>query len=199
MKERVYQRRSRCWIVVGASRRNLLISTATPRLNSISWRLEPLAHHLSSISKRQQSKPLSPRQQISQRNDSVMVIHTELACIFKRAIDRDPNVKHQVNVNMIARSGACARMRAQARGRAGAPLPARGAMAPAPPPKLSWKLGKIRYDIKLSHGCGKHVTINQYIKGPPTSKLSGVGRKHVTINQYIKATARFLSLRLLNK
>jgi hypothetical protein len=128
-----------------------------------------------------------------------MVIHTELACIFKRAIDRDPDAKHQVNVNMIARSGAYARVRAQARGRAGAPLPVRGAMAPAPPPKLSWKLGKIRYDIKLSHGRGKHVTINQYIKDTLPPKLSHGRGKHVTINQYIKATARFLSLRLLNK
>jgi hypothetical protein len=98
-----------------------------------------------------------------------MVIHTELACIFKRAIDRDPDVKHQVTVNMITRSGACARVRAQARGRAGAPLPARGAMALAPPPKLS------RPDRK-------HVTINQYINPP---KLSRPDRKHVTINQYI--------------
>jgi hypothetical protein len=85
-----------------------------------------------------------------------MVIHTELACIFKRAIDRDPDVKHQVTVNMITRSGACARVRAQARGRAGAPLPARGAMALAPPPKLS------RPDRK-------HVTINQYINPPKLS------------------------------
>jgi hypothetical protein len=106
-----------------------------------------------------------------------MTYHSIVECVTNRPFEQVADAKHQATHSMIARSGAYARVRAQARGRAGAPLPARGAMAPAPPPKLSWKLGKIRYDIKLSHGRGKHVTINQYIK----------------------ATARFLSLRLLNK
>jgi hypothetical protein len=128
-----------------------------------------------------------------------MTYHSIVECVTNRPFEQVADAKHQATHSMIARSGAYARVRAQARGRAGAPLPARGAMAPAPPPKLSWKLGKIRYDIKLSHGRGKHVTINQYIKDTLPPKLSHGRGKHVTINQYIKATARFLSLRLLNK
>ena len=190
---------SRYLIAVSAGRSKRWTSTATQPSNSISWPLELLAHPSLSINKRRLLKPLSPHQQISRRNDSVMTYHSIVECVTNRPFEQVADAKHQATHSMIARSGAYARVRSQARGRAGAPLPARGAMAPAPPPKLSWKLGKIRYDIKLSHGCGKHVAINQYIKDPPTPKLSGVGRKHVTINQYIKATARFLSLRLLNK
>lgn len=194
MKGHAYRRPSRCLIVVGASPRSLSISIPTQRLNSISWRLEQSAHHLSSISKHRLLKLSSLHQQISRRNDNVMVIHTEPGCIRKRAIDRDPDANHQVTVNMIARSGACARARAQARGRALAPLPARGAMALAPPSKLSWKLGKTRYDIKLPPKLSRDIWKTRY-----GFELSHGRGKYVTINQYIKAMARFLSLRLLNK
>jgi len=77
-----------------------------------------------------------------------MVIHTELECVFKPSYDRDPAFNHAVVVSMIARSGVCARVRAQARGRAPAPLPARVAMALAPPPNFLRGFLKHHYDFE---------------------------------------------------
>ncbi len=68
-----------------------------------------------------------------------------MECVRIRPFGEVADANHQATVNMIARSGVCARERAQARGRAPAPLPARVAMALAPPSKFPWKLGKIRY------------------------------------------------------
>jgi hypothetical protein len=78
-----------------------------------------------------------------------MTHHSIVECVTNRPFEQVADDNHQATVSMIARSGVCARMRAQARGRAPAPLPARVAMALAPLPKLSWGFPKTRYDIKL--------------------------------------------------
>ena len=79
-----------------------------------------------------------------------MIIRSNVECVTNRPFGHDPNAKHQVTVNMIARSGAYARTCAQARGRAPAPLPARVAMALAPPSKFPRAFPEHHYDIKLS-------------------------------------------------
>jgi hypothetical protein len=78
-----------------------------------------------------------------------MIPVANMECVTNRPFGHDPNAKHQATVNMIARSGVCARTRAQARGRGPAPLPARVAMALAPPSKFPHTFLKHHYDIKL--------------------------------------------------
>jgi hypothetical protein len=78
-----------------------------------------------------------------------MISVANMECVTNRPFGHDPNAKHQVTVNMIARSGAYARARAQARRRAPAPLPARVAMALAPLPKLSGVFSKHHYDVDI--------------------------------------------------
>jgi hypothetical protein len=77
-----------------------------------------------------------------------MIIRSNVECVTNRPFGHDPNAKHQVTVNMIARSGAYARARAQARARAPAPLSARVAMALAPLPKIPRDIWKTRYGFE---------------------------------------------------
>jgi len=155
---------SRCLIVVSAGRSKRWISTPTQPSNSISWPLELLAHPSLSINKRRLLKPLSPHQQISQRNDSVMTYHSIVECVTNRPFGHDPAfnvVNNVVQINRVhylfsyvvhAFERSCVRTHERsnawtyARGRVGAPLPARGAMALAPPPKIPSAPSKTRYD-----------------------------------------------------
>ena len=103
MRERVCRRPLPYWTVDGVSHHSLSTSTPIQRLNCISWRLELSAHHLSSTSKRQQSKPLSPRQQISQRNDIAMIYHSIVECVTNRPFGHDPAFNVVNNVVQINR------------------------------------------------------------------------------------------------
>jgi len=78
-----------------------------------------------------------------------MIIRSNVECVRIRPFGHDPDAKHQAMVSMIARSGAYARSRAQARGRGHAPLSARVAMALAPLPKLSGVFSKHHYDVDI--------------------------------------------------
>ena len=79
-----------------------------------------------------------------------MIIRSNMECVRIRPFGHNPNAKHQVTVNMIARSGAYARSRAQARGRAPTPLSARVAMALAPPPKIPRGFLKYHYAFRIN-------------------------------------------------
>jgi hypothetical protein len=75
-----------------------------------------------------------------------MTYHSIVGCVIKRPFEQVADAKRQVTHSMIARPGACARMRAQARGRAPAPLPARRGMALAPSSKIPPNSFETRYD-----------------------------------------------------
>jgi len=89
-----------------------------------------------------------------------MITVANMECVTNRPFGHDPNVKHQVVVSMIARSGAYVRTRTQARGRGPAPLSARVAMALAPLPKFLSTIFKTRYAFgmlpKIPRGFLKH-------------------------------------------
>jgi len=92
------------------------------------------------------------------------------------------DAKHQASINMIARSGVCARTRAQARGRAPAPLPSRVAMALAPLPKLSQVFSKHHYDIKLLWNIPRASLALIFISGVEFIELHGPDGQRAFLN-----------------
>lgn len=105
-----------------------------------------------------------------------------MECVRIRPFGEVADAKHQASINMIARSGVCARTRAQARGRAPAPLPSRVAMALAPLPKLSQVFSKHHYDIKLLWNIPRASLALIFISGVEFIELHGPDGQRAFLN-----------------